>query len=366
MSLLDRQLILSYLKAYLICVVSLVSLYIVVDLFTNIEDFAQNQHGLLPILKQIGTYYGYKVTQIFDRLSEAIALLAAMFTVAWMQRNNELLPLLSAGVSTQRVVRPVLLIASVMILVSVVNQEVIIPQIGTVLFADKDDPNGAKDVVGPWAYTPSGIHLEGRTASRKEQVVHHFGATIPDTASSGMIHLVAKEAHYVPPGAGRFTGGWLMTNTERTEADSGPLPSAVELIDSGKYFLRTPDINFETFTRGRNWFIVASTYRLYREMCRPDSMRLSSMAVLFHMRLTRPIMGVLLVFLGLSVILRDQNRNVFISAGLCLIMCALFFGACFSCKHLGDHDYLSPALAAWLPVLFFGPLGFALFDAVHT
>jgi lipopolysaccharide export system permease protein len=47
-------------------------------------------------------------------------------------------------------------------------------------------------------------------------------------------------------------------------------------------------------------------------------------------------------------------------------MCAVFFGACFGCKHLGDHDYLSPALAAWLPVLFFGPLGFVLFDAVHT
>jgi lipopolysaccharide export system permease protein len=77
-------------------------------------------------------------------------------------------------------------------------------------------------------------------------------------------------------------------------------------------------------------------------------------------------MGMLLVFLGLSMILRDQNRNVFISAGLCLFMCAVFFGAMFLCKHLGDHSYLSPALAAWLPVLVFGPLAFVLFDAVHT
>jgi lipopolysaccharide export system permease protein len=47
-------------------------------------------------------------------------------------------------------------------------------------------------------------------------------------------------------------------------------------------------------------------------------------------------------------------------------MCAVFFGACFGCKYLGDHDMLTPALAAWLPVLFFGPIGFVLFDAVHT
>jgi lipopolysaccharide export system permease protein len=183
--------------------------------------------------------------------------------------------------------------------------------------------------------------------------------------ASGVIHLNAHEATYIP-GTGRCKGGWLMTNTEPAELDNWDKKDVLECIDPGKYFLYSKELDFETVTRGRNWFTVASTYRLYEEMCKPDSMRLSAMAVLFHMRLTRPIMGILLVFLGLSVILRDQNRNVFISAGLCLIMCAVFFGACFACKHLGDHDYLTPALAAWLPVLFFGPLGFVLFDAVHT
>ena len=76
--------------------------------------------------------------------------------------------------------------------------------------------------------------------------------------------------------------------------------------------------------------------------------------------------GLLLVFMGLSVILRDQNRNVFISTAQCLLLCGLFFGACFACRHLGDNEYLTPALAAWLPVLVFGPLAFVLFDAIHT
>jgi lipopolysaccharide export system permease protein len=90
------------------------------------------------------------------------------------------------------------------------------------------------------------------------------------------------------------------------------------------------------------------------------------MAVLFHMRLTRPILGILLVFLGLSVILRDQNCNAIVSSGLCLVLCGLFFGVQYSCKLLGDNDYLPPALAAWAPVLWFGPLAVAMFDAVHT
>ena len=90
------------------------------------------------------------------------------------------------------------------------------------------------------------------------------------------------------------------------------------------------------------------------------------MAVLFHMRLTRPILGMVLVFLGLSVILRDQNRNVIISSGMCLVLCGVFFGINYTCKMLGDNDYLSPALAAWMPVLISGPFCLVMFDAVHT
>ena len=84
------------------------------------------------------------------------------------------------------------------------------------------------------------------------------------------------------------------------------------------------------------------------------------------MRLVRPVLGMVLVLLGVSVILRDQNRNVFISAGMCLILCGLFFGLVYGCKMMGESDLVSPALAAWLPVIVFGPFSLVLFDAVQT
>src|SRR5262245_42509367 len=117
--LIDRLMIRGFFKSYVICLVSLLSLYIVVDLFTNLEDFAEKNTSVAGTLRHIGTYYGLKVTQIFDRLCEAIVLMAAAFTVAWTQRNNELIPLLAAGVSAQRVVRPILIGAFAMLFVSV-------------------------------------------------------------------------------------------------------------------------------------------------------------------------------------------------------------------------------------------------------
>src|ERR1051325_8945211 len=98
-SILDRQMIFNFLKAYLFCLVSLMGLFIVIDLFMNLEDFTANRKDLESVIKYVATYYGYKSFQIFDHLCVSVILLSAMFTVAWMQRSNELLPLLSAGVS---------------------------------------------------------------------------------------------------------------------------------------------------------------------------------------------------------------------------------------------------------------------------
>jgi lipopolysaccharide export system permease protein len=370
--LLDRMLIRGYLKAYAICLISLISLYIVVDLFTNMDDFTDQvndaHHGLLPVLRHIGLYYGYKVTQIFDKLCEVIILLAAMFTIAWMQRSNELMPLLSAGISTHRVVRPILFSACAMLSLSVLNQELVIPPIGSFLLYPRDDPKGEKDLEVHGAFEPNDIHIKGERALRKERVVRKFSCLIPDTVGPNWVHLTSEDAYYFPPGEGPCGGGgWLMTGTKPAEIDdSWNNPEVLEKLDSGKFFLHTKEVDFETITRSRTWFIYASTPRLLEELNKSESTRLASMAVLFHMRLTRPILGLLLVFMGLSVILRDQNRNVFISTALCLVMCATFFGAIFACKHLGDSEALTPALAAWLPVLFFGPLSFVFFDAIHT
>src|SRR5437764_13702709 len=129
MKLLDRTLFFGYIRAYLYVLVSLLSLYVILDLFTNIEDFAQHVHGLPAVMEHIGKYYGYRVMQYFDRLCEAITLLAAMFTVAWMHRNHELLPLLSAGVPTRHVIRPLPLRAAFMRGLGIAYQQFGLPRL---------------------------------------------------------------------------------------------------------------------------------------------------------------------------------------------------------------------------------------------
>src|SRR4029077_4462806 len=193
-----------------------------------------------------------------------------------------------------------------------------------------------KDLLVQGAYEPNGIHVEGRIANRKDLAVKEFSVVIPESFAGYNINLSAKEARYIPPRPDEpRSGGWLLTETKPETLDNWNQPD-LEMIDPGKYFLHTQNVDFETITRSRTWFVFASTARWRRELSKADSTRTAAMAVLFHMRLTRPILGVILVLMGLSVILRDQNRNVFISAGLCLVLCGVFFAAQFACKSLGD------------------------------
>ncbi len=361
----DRLMIVGYFKSYAICLISLLTLYVVVDMFTNLDDFVHHgSPGLKAVVIRIGSWYGYRIPQLFDRLCEAIVLLAAMFTVAMMQRNNEQVPLLSAGVSTQRIVAPVLCCAFVMLTLTIANQELVIPRISDNLTRGRNDPDGEMESIPRSGFEANQIHIEGTKAVRKTLTVKGFRVMIPESVGGNMLHITAEEAQFKFTPGDLPRGRWELTGC--TPRNLAAIPGILEIRDDSRYFLYTKVIDFDALVRDPKWFNLASTRRLYQELQRPESTRLASIAVMFHGRLTRPLLGMVLVLMGLSVILLDQTRNVIISAGFCLVLCGGFFAVVYACKMLGDNEILSPALAAWLPVVGFGPFSLVLFDAVQT
>ena len=54
MRILDRQRYWAFLKAYLICYVSLVGLYIVIDAFSNLDEFTKRADGLGELFRDHG------------------------------------------------------------------------------------------------------------------------------------------------------------------------------------------------------------------------------------------------------------------------------------------------------------------------
>jgi lipopolysaccharide export system permease protein len=363
---LDRMVLVSFFRSYAIVWSSLISLYVVIDLFTHLDAYVSRPGGVVAVAHYIFRYYVFRIPQVFDLLAEPISLMAAAFTVAWMQRNNELLPQLSAGIPTRRVIRPVLLGAAITIAFAPLNQEFVIPEVADELMTPRDDQEGTRAQILMGAYDTSGIHLEGGAGFRRDKRIENFYATFPESSPSGMVHLSASEAIYIPPGDDpQTTGGWMLTNT-MPETFTGPLPTNLTVLGPGRCFLKVDTADYDTVSRGGTWYVFASTSRLRELLTGAEQRRQVKMAVAFHTRVTRPIVACLLVILAVSVILCNPNRNVVLSAGLCLVVLAGYYVCTLGCKALGDTNYISPPLAGWLPVMVYGPIAIVVFDAVHT
>jgi lipopolysaccharide export system permease protein len=371
---LDRERYWAFFKAYLICFTALVGLNVVIDAFSNFDEFLKRASGV-ELIWVMGRYYLVHMSQFYDRLCGVISMMAAIFTVTWMQRNNELLAMLAAGLSTQRVIRPVLISAVVVCALSVVNQEAIMPR-----FADElqrvhaDDGKGKVDVHG--AYDSNRIYIHGRDADRATSSIVGFNATLPVPVTGEIRELEGKKARYIPIGhpSAPLTGGWLTVNAkleppfeEGYEPDESsvivpvadlagfPLPFGDKLPPGGEaYFLRS-DLDFQSITRRSEWYQFATSLDLVRGMSLPSNeAQKLDIAVFLHSRLLRPLLSMTLMFMSLPLVLGGFGRNMFVNLGLSLGTSALFYAVCFVGQYLGSNAVLTPELAAWAPLVGFG------------
>ncbi|MCR4413392.1 MAG: LptF/LptG family permease, partial [Thermoguttaceae bacterium] len=115
MWIIDRYLLRQFLHTFLICYLSLTGLYIVFDAFTNLESFLRCADRLSGLFHVMAVHYGFRAIWFFDRTVGLLTLTSAMFTVAWIQRHNELVALLAAGVSKVRVLVPVIAAAAMIV-----------------------------------------------------------------------------------------------------------------------------------------------------------------------------------------------------------------------------------------------------------
>jgi lipopolysaccharide export system permease protein len=387
---LDRQRYWAFLKAYFTCYLSLVGLYIVIDAFSNLDEFMKRAEGFGELMTVMGRYYLVHQALYFDQLGGVISMMAAIFTVTWMQRNNEQLAMLAAGISTHRAIRPVLYASVIVSMLSVVNQEVIIPKYAEEIQKSHDDDGMAKVLALPKRYDSRSVMIHGKEADRATRTITaRFNATIPVTVFGSLREIEGKQATYIPADhpTAPLRGGWLIraaTLTPPVEKDSlEPGASILTLVTDLKgfprpygdqplaggdtYFLHS-NLSFKSMMRKPSWYQYASMGELLDGLSdsASDRTELNEITIYIHVRLLRPILALTLLFMSLPLVLGGYGRNMFINLGFALGNSALFYGAVILCQYLGSSGVLPPSLAAWLPLFIFALLASVRWDWIRT
>ena len=104
MRLLDRYVLRYFLQAYFYCIAGFISIWFIFDISDNISTFLEERISRALIVK----YYLTQVPQILVMLLPVALLLALLFVLGRMSRSNEVVSMLTAGVSVPRIIAPLL------------------------------------------------------------------------------------------------------------------------------------------------------------------------------------------------------------------------------------------------------------------
>jgi LPS export ABC transporter permease LptG len=103
---LDRYVTMYFLQAYLYCIAGFISIWFIFDVSDNISTFLDQRISRMLILK----YYLTQVPEILVILFPVALLLALLFSLGRMSRSNEIVSMLTSGVSLPRILAPLLFI----------------------------------------------------------------------------------------------------------------------------------------------------------------------------------------------------------------------------------------------------------------
>ena len=373
----DRYLLTQFVQIFLICYISLTGLFVVIDAFGHIDHFINHARDQqLSLAWVLLEFYSYRAIDLFDQTSGVLALAAAMFTVTWIERHNEMTALMAAGVSRFRVLVPVMIAALLLACFAAANRELVIPQIREQLSLDSKNLGGdrAEKIVARYD-SHTDILLDGDEAIVAQRKIVGPNFILPSRLAKYGKQLAAAEATFMPTEENRPSGYWLRGVTSPKTLTEKP-----SLAFDGETIVVTPkdapwladdelfvvsEVSFELLTGGAAWRQHASTAELIAELHSPSIDLGNNVRVSIHSRLIKPFLDGTLLFLGLPLVASRKNFSPFFAVLLAVTVVALFFATTLGCQSLGNTGWLRPTLAAWLPLIIFVPIAVFFTDSLR-
>ncbi len=161
MTTLDRYIARLYLTNIAILLVLLFSFVVMIDASLNMQRFADaavknasaagsELHGLRKLLSAallVVDLWWPRLLQLYNFLIGLVLVGAMGFTFAQLVRQRELVAVMASGVSLYRLMRPVMVVAALMLMIQVANQELVLPRISHLLIRDNMEA-GKRDISG--------------------------------------------------------------------------------------------------------------------------------------------------------------------------------------------------------------------------
>lgn len=375
----DRYLVLLFVKVLLICYFSLAGLSFVIDFATNADEFIGyiKQQGPLVLLD----YYVPRSLLFFDRIAGLLALVSSIFAITVLQRSNEFTALMAAGISRARIVTPLLVASCTVALLGAANREFGLPRVRDKLARNAQDWMGERSKKCTPRYDPrTDVLISGKATFANERRIQQPIFRLPPELAAWGRQITAENAFQQRATAGR-PAGYLLRGVKQPErlpqlksaglevqtTPNGLVHTEIVLISPADADWLKPDecfvvsaVGFEQLTMGGAWRQFLTSYELFTGIRGQKIEPGADVRLMLHMRLIQPLLDVSLVLLGVPLVLTRGSRNIFLAGGMGAGMALCLLVVVLICRALGVNYLLDATIAAWLPLLIFGPVAYVL------
>jgi len=353
--LLDRYILRNFLQVYLYCIAGFISIWLIFDISDNISTFIDERITLLLAVR----YYATQVPQVFIILLPVSLLLALLFTLGRMSRANEVVSMLTAGISLPRVLVPLIGMGLLTVTASMALNYSLAPHAE---LARKALLSEARARPGPMI---EGQIFRNRTDARTwfVQNFRHGGNSFnnvqvlqQDVNDNIVTNYLATRAFYRPE-----TKAWELENARVVHYDH-----TGNIIDEQIYpLLRVEHWSETPFRLGsanvRAEFLSLPELREYLHFNAdfPETL-LAPFRTHFQYRLALPWTCLVVVCIAAPLGIGYSRRGVLssVAAAVILVFSMNFLTHLFLA--LGEGDRISAWTAAWTPNLLFAAIGLYL------
>jgi lipopolysaccharide export system permease protein len=373
MKILDRYVTKQFLIGYGIALLVTLGMFITLDLFVNLDEFAERADlGMTAVLSNIVLYYSARAALWFRDLAGVIIVVASVFSLARMTKNNELIAVMASGMSLKRFIAPIIILAAILTGLQVLDQEILIPHLAGQLTRSRDDLPGDKQYDLWFAADTNGNLVNTIRFDEKTQTMDNpffiLRQHVPKTARLAVVgRIKAKEAKY---DAARR--GWILTDglllkipDSPNDISSGPQTVPVAFFPSDLTPQQIP------MRRQEGYKSLLSSAQL-SDLANSRGVRQSDLAELYlqrHSRITDPILNLVMLLVALPVLVCRDPRDMKTAILISFAASTGCFVLTFICKLFATEVFFNqvrPELWAWAPVFLFVPIAFIQLDSMKT
>ncbi|PYI84403.1 MAG: hypothetical protein DME54_12080 [Verrucomicrobia bacterium] len=356
MRLLDRYVLRNFLQVYFYCIAGFVSIWLIFDISDNISTFIDERIGLLLAVR----YYGTQVPEVFIILLPVSLLLALLFTLGRMSRSNEIVSMLTAGVSLPRVLLPLIGIGLLTVAASMALNYSLAPhaELARKAFLSEARARPERNIEGQI--------FRNRTDARTwfiqnfrlgSNTFNNVQVLQQDANDNIATNYVAAHAFYRPE-----TKTWDLENVKVVHYDQAGNITTERIYPSLtiQQWSETPFRLGSANVRAEFLSLPELQEYLHFNADFPATL-LAPFRTHFQYRLALPWTCLVVVCIAAPLGIGYSRRGVLssVAAAVVLVFSMNFLVHLFLA--LGEGDRVSPWVAAWTPNLLFAAIGLYLF-----